>query len=1848
MFVSVVAHRSPLRIILALTICAALLLVPNAVLVHNGAYAQGQNQSSKREGRPRPGKPEVNLPDLEDVQNESHVQREPAAPIPSTLRSPRVPLQPWNGRRVGDPGTRGELGQSRFRGGRIRRAHAYKNAVAPTFISDDQFITNFFTYAVLRSPGGDEPTFWRDQLRVAHGQGSTSLKLAAVELGKTLFESAEYDARERNPSQYVSDLYWTYLMRAPDSGGWAHWTGEVGNVGRENVRRAFEECSEFAGILASIVPNGSPTANAASLISARVNPRNQPGNGMLTRDGTWSITLLSLPGRAGLDLGLGLSYSSAVWTRSGPYIHFDEDNGFPSPGFRLGFPVVQRKVFDAQTVKNTFLLITAAGDRVELRQVGTSNTFETGDSSYLQLVDNSPNLILRSTDGTQLSFVEINNEYSCTQVKDRNGNFITINHNALGRITSVTETLGRVINFNYDVNQNLLSITQSWNGQPSHQWVAFNWSTRTMQSSFSGAAVIGPKNGTQLPVITGVTLNDTSQVTFDYTNSLQVYLIRDYFGALQRSETTFTYETPGSDVPRLTDSRISAHNWTGVNGVPSQVITTYSVAGDGACVMTAPDGTIYKQYYGTGWQRGLTTLSEVWSGGVRQKWTTMAWTQDSTSVGYEVNPRVTETNVYDAGGNRRRTVIDYGPYWQWGLPYVVKEYAADASTEIRHTYTDYNLSQTYLDRRIIGLVSEVHLTNVSQYQSKITYSYDDPARLQSVPAAATQHDSAYSTSLTARGNVTAVSRWDVTDINNASKKLTSYTNYYTTGSPVSSTDASGHQSSVAYADAFSDTVNRNTYAYPTTVTDAGGFSSNIQYNFDFGAITRTQSPAPAGQLYGAIQVMTYNSLGQLERVATSNNGAYKRFWHGADFSASYATVNNVVDESYSIQTFDGVGRILGAASNHPGSNGGYSAQINVYDSMGRVKKISNPAEITSSWVPAGDDNAGWLYTQQTYDWQGRPLVTTNPDNTTKEASYGGCGCAGGQVVTLTDEGTIDAGVAKRQTKIYSDVLGRTVKTEILNWQGGSVYSATVDSYNARDQVTQVREYAGAEGSGTYQDTTMSYDGYGRLKTKHVPEQSAGTSSTWDYNADNTIQKVTDARGASQTFGYNSRHFVTSINYGVPGGSGITVPAAATFVYDAAGNRTSMTDGAGTVSFSYDQISRLTSETRHFSELVALPGSGNYTLAYQYNLADTLTSLTQPSQFSGTVNYAYDSAARLVSVSGAGFGTTTQFASNIQYRAWGGIKQMSYGSGATLNLTYTPRLLPMRYELGNMKPNGGPATIMGSQNEYFGDGRVKYTQDLQDGNFDRAYEYDHAGRIKEAYSGREARGLPVLPYPDNPFRQSYTYDVWNNMKRPANRHWSAGLLDNPTYTNNRRTDATYDAAGNITVRDNWRKQHAYDAVGRQSYFLQQEWNLPNYLYEANTIQVTYDGNGRPAKRFQNRHIETYEEMQWDEPSTIYYVRSTLLDGAPIIELETSAGYGATENIYMGLQKIASHGTSNYVQWRHVNPATGSWLVSSQNPGGALAFRNELDPLGTEMGTSDPYVSYTSYQDLIGLESLYEERGNPFDPSGGCGTLDGLPISCSEMRMRMQGGSVAREMLVPLEQPVGTSTPNETTPYTTVLTVDRQPIASLGAGLYLTVVPTIKGGRVNANNNNEGFYYLDWTEEVFTEQQRPGTDYDKILGPPPPIPKLKLGDSLTRNQAVLDNLYCLWKRGGYGFQPTEQAEWITENNGQYGSTPWPSSSTVAQASWKGPVPAGAIAQAHTHPEITSKTSSTGPKPSTSGGNTGRGDHGTADKLGMPVYVVTRNAIWKAVPNAKDPVQVAGKDWWKPSEKAKVKCK
>lgn len=63
----------------------------------------------------------------------------------------------------------------------------------------------------------------------------------------------------------------------------------------------------------------------------------------------------------------------------------------------------------------------------------------------------------------------------------------------------------------------------------------------------------------------------------------------------------------------------------------------------------------------------------------------------------------------------------------------------------------------------------------------------------------------------------------------------------------------------------------------------------------------------------------------------------------------------------------------------------------------------------------------------------------------------------------------------------------------------------------RDQVLQTRQFEGTTSSSTYQDVTMTYDGFGRMKTRHYPIEDAQTETTWNYNLDDSIYQIIDPR-----------------------------------------------------------------------------------------------------------------------------------------------------------------------------------------------------------------------------------------------------------------------------------------------------------------------------------------------------------------------------------------------------------------------------------------------------------------------------------------------------------------------------------------------------------------------------------------------------------------------------------------------------------------------------------------------------------------------------------------------------------------
>jgi YD repeat-containing protein len=73
----------------------------------------------------------------------------------------------------------------------------------------------------------------------------------------------------------------------------------------------------------------------------------------------------------------------------------------------------------------------------------------------------------------------------------------------------------------------------------------------------------------------------------------------------------------------------------------------------------------------------------------------------------------------------------------------------------------------------------------------------------------------------------------------------------------------------------------------------------------------------------------------------------------------------------------------------------------------------------------------------------------------------------------------------------------------------------------------------------------------------------------------------------------------------------------------------MNDGLGSMTYSYDQLSRLTSETRYFNALSYSPTGGNYGISYQYNLANELTSISDP--FGAQIGYTRDTIGRTTAV-----------------------------------------------------------------------------------------------------------------------------------------------------------------------------------------------------------------------------------------------------------------------------------------------------------------------------------------------------------------------------------------------------------------------------------------------------------------------------------------------------------------------------------------------------------------------------------------------------------------------------------------
>jgi hypothetical protein len=354
--------------------------------------------------------------------------------------------------------------------------------------------------------------------------------------------------------------------------------------------------------------------------------------------------------------------------------------------------------------------------------------------------------------------------------------------------------------------------------------------------------------------------------------------------------------------------------------------------------------------------------------------------------------------------------------------------------------------------------------------------------------------------------------------------------------------------------------------------------------------------------------------------------------------------------------------------------------------------------------------------------------------------------------------------------------------------------------------------------------------------------------------------------------------------------------------------------------------------------------------------------------------------------------------------------MTYGNTTSEQTTYNSRLQPVTHTLNNMNyrnaniccPNPTYSTMTWTF-DYYNDGRVRTAWDSTNQWFDRAYKYDHAGRLKEASTYRRARGLSPLAQTPDPYFQNISYDAFNHMSR-------SGLLytgepsDVGTWVNNRRTGPgwQYDADGNTTIDPNFTQ--TFDAAGKPSHSVSfaKVGDGINYPYQPSTdIAQTYDGTGAPAKRIQlSRQQDSGDEPPLEDTQTTYYVRSTVL-GAAVVELNGTVA-SAIVNVYAGGQRIARD-VSDDISFEHTNPVVGNRLTSDGYSTYRWTTRQERDSFGAEIPTSNPYPTAQNYGDYKFGEQFYILGGDPFDYSTGR-EIDGMPVSETEFQRRTGNGSV----------------------------------------------------------------------------------------------------------------------------------------------------------------------------------------------------------------------------------------------------
>jgi len=370
----------------------------------------------------------------------------------------------------------------------------------------------------------------------------------------------------------------------------------------------------------------------------------------------------------------------------------------------------------------------------------------------------------------------------------------------------------------------------------------------------------------------------------------------------------------------------------------------------------------------------------------------------------------------------------------------------------------------------------------------------------------------------------------------------------------------------------------------------------------------------------------------------------------------------------------------------------------------------------------------------------------------------------------------------------------------------------------------------AAAPATWRPRSFTYDSLSHLLTANNPESGV---ITYMYDDDGNVVAKTDARGITINYSpsdspIDALRRITKKTYS-------TGDPAVTYNFDQGtngiGHLSSMTDGAGSMSYTYDLIGHIVSEQR----AIKISPSSTITknLAYTYNLNGSVATLTYPSH--AVITYTPNAAGLMISAvdttNSINYATAATFAPNGVITGFVSGNSPSF-AGLTNTFSYNNRFQPI-----NMAASAPSQTVFSIGYDFHlgnGDnGNVWGITNYKDISRNQSFTYDALNRLASAQNAGTDCGQTVLQGKTKFWGNSYGYDAWGNLLAKTVIKCGAENLSVAVLANNQISGYTYDSDGNMT----------HDATSGLNY----SYDPENRLASGGGLTYTYDGDGKRIEK-----------------------------------------------------------------------------------------------------------------------------------------------------------------------------------------------------------------------------------------------------------------------------------------------------------------------------------------------------------------------------------------------------------------